>query len=279
MPIAGEHDVPLSPRTRRRVLTAGAIAVGLFVLSLVAHAHADTPLTIAGTPGPMAVVLNHAAQLAKAQGLDVKVIQFSAWVTPNVAVSEGSVEANLFQHKPFLAVAIKARHFNLVAVAPAVVMPMGLFSHKLKSLDELKDGDQVAVANDPVNRARGLQLYAKAGLITLTPGVGDAASLKDITSNPKHLHFIELPAPQLARALDDVKVAQVSYTFLIASGGDPKTVLVEDGAHNLHYALQFVSRPQDATDPKLLKFIKIFQSDDERAYIEKTFGGAIAPAW
>jgi D-methionine transport system substrate-binding protein len=279
MPTAGDHHVPLSPRTRRRALTAGLIALGLFVLALVAHAHAETPLTIAGTPGPMAEVLNHAADLAKKQGLDVKVIQFSDWVTPNVAVSEGSVEANLYQHKPFLAAAIKARHFNLVAVAPAVILPMGLFSHKIKTLTDLKDGDQVAVANDPVNRARGLQLYAKAGLITLTPGVGDAASLKDVTSNPRHLQFIELPAPQLARALDDVKVAQVSYTFLIASGGDPRSVLIEDGANNPHYALQFVSRPQDATDPKLLRFIRIFQSDDERAFILKSFGGAITPGW
>jgi D-methionine transport system substrate-binding protein len=279
MSTLGEHHIVPHPRSRRRMVVAGLIALGLFVLGLVAHARADTPLTIAGTPGPMAEVLQHAAGLAKAQGLDVKVIVFSDWVTPNVAVSEGSVEANLYEHKPFLDAAIKARHFNLVPVAPAVILPMGLFSHKIKSLNDLRDGDQVAVANDPVNRARGLQLYAKAGLITLTPGAGDAATLKDITSNPKHLVFVELPAPQLARALDDVKVAQVSYTFLIASGGDPKTVLIEDGAHNQHYALQFVARPQDAADPKLLKFIKIFQSDDERAFILKRYGDAIAPAW
>jgi len=227
----------------------------------------------------MAEVLQHAADLAQKQGLKVKVLIFSDWVTPNVAVNEGSVEANLYQHKPFLAVAIKQRGFNLVPVAPAVVMPMGLFSHKITNLNQLRDGDQVAVANDPVNRARGLQLYAKAGLITLKPGVGDAATVNDITANPKHLNFIELPAPQLVRALDDVRVAQVSYTFLIASGGNPKSVLIADGANNPHYAIQFVTRPQDATDPKLLEFIRIFQSPDERAFILKRYGGAIAPAW
>jgi D-methionine transport system substrate-binding protein len=266
-------------RLGRRLRLAGCVALGLFILGAFATAHADTTLTIAGTPGPMAEVLQHAADLAQQQGLRVKVLIFSDWVTPNVAVNEGSVEANLYEHKPFLAVAIKQRHFDLVPVAPAVVMPMGLFSHKITNLNQLKDGDQVAVANDPVNRARGLQLYAKAGLITLKPGVGDTATVKDITANPRHLQFIELPAPQLARALDDVRVAQVSFTFLIASGGDPKSVLIEDGANDPHYAIQFVSRPQDAKDPKLLEFIKIFQSPDERAFILKRYGGAIAPAW
>jgi D-methionine transport system substrate-binding protein len=279
MPRPGEHEIEPHPRSAWRAFVAGCIAVGLLLLGLVVQAHAETPLTIAGTPGPMAEVLQHAADLAAKQGLTVKVIIFSDWVTPNVAVNEGSVEANLYEHKPFLAVAIKQRGFNLVPVAPAVIMPMGLFSHKIKNLDQLRDGDQVAVANDPVNRARGLQLFAKAGLITLKPGVGDAATLNDITANPKHLQFIELPAPQLARALDDVKVAQVSYTFLIASGNDPKSVLIEDGADNQHYAIQFVSRPQDATDPKLLKFIQIFRSPDERAFIVKKYGDAIAPAW
>jgi D-methionine transport system substrate-binding protein len=275
----GEYALTMPRRGRRRAVAAVLVALGLFLLGLVAHARADEVLRIAGTPGPMAEVLRHAADLAAKQGLKVQVVQFSDWVTPNVAVNEGSVEANLYEHKPFLNAAIKARHFNLVPVASAVVMPMGLFSHKLKSLDQLQNGDQVAIANDPVNRARGLQLFETARLITLTPGIGDAATVKNVTSNPKHLRFIELEAPQLARALDDVKVAQVSYTFLIASGGDPNSALIEDGAGNQHYALFFVSRPQDAQDPKLLKFIQIFRSDDERAFILKRYAGAISPAW
>lgn len=158
-------------------------------------------------------------------------------------------------------------------------MPVGLFSHKIKSLADLRDGATVAVANDPVNRARGLQLFAKAALITLRPGVGDAATLHDITANPKHLHFVELPAPQLVRALDDVTVAQVSYSFFLASGGDPKAALISDGIGNKHYAIQFVARPQDATEPKLLKFIAIFKSNDERAFLAKKYGTAVMPAW
>ena len=279
MAASGDYQAEFSPRAGRRMLMAACMALGLCLTGLAATARAAAPLTIACTPGPLADVLRHAADLADKQGLPVKVIIFSDWVTPNVAVNEGSVLANLYEHKPFLNAAIKARHFDLVPVAPALILPVGLFSHKITNLDQLKDGDRVAVADDPVNRARGLQLYAKAGLITLTPGVGDGATLKDITANPKHLRFIELPAPQLARALDDVTVAQVSYTFLIASGGDPKTALIADGAHAQHYALQFVARPENAKNPELLAFIKIFQSDDERAFILKRYDGAIAPAW
>ncbi|MCB8875155.1 MetQ/NlpA family ABC transporter substrate-binding protein [Acidisoma silvae] len=279
MAASGEFEIETQPGLARRMLVAGAIAVALCVVGLIASANAAEPLTIAATPGPMADVVQHAADLAKKQGLPVKVIVFSDWVTPNVAVNEGSVEANFYEHKPFLAVAVKARGFKLVAVAPGVIMPVGLFSHKVKSLADVKDGAQVAVANDPVNRARGLQLFAKAGLITLKPGVGDAATVHDITANPKHLHFIELPAPQLVRALDDVTVAQVSYSFFLASGGDPKTALISDSTGNKHYAIQFVARPQDATDPKLLEFIKIFQSDDERAYLTQKYGTAVMPAW
>jgi D-methionine transport system substrate-binding protein len=279
MSASGDYDVDTHPGLGRRMLVAAGIALALLLIGLVATARADEPLTIAATPGPMADVLQHAAGLAERQDLPVKVIVFSDWVTPNVAVNEGSVEVNFYEHKPFLAAAIKARGFNLVPVAPGVVMPVGLFSHKIKSFNDVRDGDTVAVANDPVNRARGLQLFAKAGLITLKPGVGDAATLHDITANPKHLQFVELPAPQLVRALDDVRLAQVSYSFLIASGGDPNSALISDGTGNKHYAIQFVARPQDANDPKLLKFIKIFQSDDERAFLEKTYGNAVLPAW
>jgi D-methionine transport system substrate-binding protein len=155
MSTPGEHEIEPHPRGAWRAFVAACVAAGLLLLGLIVGAYAATPLTIAGTPGPMAEVLQHAADLAAKQGLTVKVIIFSDWITPNVAVNEGSVEANLYQHKPFLAVAIKQRGFNLVPVAPAVVMPMGLFSHTITNLNQLRDGDQVAVANDPVNRARG----------------------------------------------------------------------------------------------------------------------------
>lgn len=263
--------------TRRHMLPALCAATLLAGAPLAAKAEA--PLKIAATPGPLSDIVQHAADLAAKQGLPVKIVVFSDWVTPNSAAADGDVDANFYEHKPFLAVANQNRHFGLVAVAPGLIMPMGLFSHKITSLADLPDGSTVAVANDPVNRGRGLELYEKAGLITLKPGAGDLVTVADITSNPKHLKFVELEAPQLVRALDDVEVAQVSFTFLLASGGDPKTALITDGAKNPHYAIQFVARPQEATDPRLLKFISIFQSDDEKNYILTKYHGYFTPAW
>jgi len=258
-----------------RLAVAGA--AGLLALSHAALA--DAPLTIGVTPGPMDKIVQHAADLAAAKGLPVKVVVFNDWITPNVAAADGDIDANFYEHKPFLAVANSTRHFGLVAVAPGLIMPMGLFSHKLKNLADIPDGAQVAVANDRINRGRGLQLYQKAGLITLKPGVGDFATVADITANPKHLHFVELEAPQLVRALDDVEVAQVSFTFFLASGGDPASALITDGAKNPHYAIQFVARPSEATDPRLQKFISVFQSPDEKNFILTTYKGYFTPAW
>ena len=240
---------------------------------------AAPPLKIAVTPGPMEQIVQHAADLASAQGLPVQVVIFNDWITPNVATADGDVDVNFFQHKPYLAVANKSRHYGLVAVAPGVIMPMGLFSHKIKSLADIPNGAQVGVANDPINRGRGLELFAEAGLITLKPGIGDFATVGDITSNPKNLHFVELDAPQLVRALDDVEVAQVSFTFLLASGGDPASALITDGAKNPHYAIQFVTRPNEANDPRLQKFLSVFHSPDEKGYILTTYKGYFAPAW
>jgi len=227
----------------------------------------------------MTDTVQFAVDLAKKQGLDVKVIEFSDWVMPNQAVADGDADANFFQHIPFLNIANQARGFNLVPVAPAVVMPMALFSHKITKLDEVADGSRVAIANDPVNGGRGLLLFQKAGLIKLRDGVGDVATPADIVENPRHLRFIALEAPQLARALDDVAIAQVSITYLVASGGDPRTALITDGAGDLHYAINFVARADHRDDPRLVKFISIFRSPEERAYIQSHFGGAISPAW
>jgi D-methionine transport system substrate-binding protein len=269
---------PSRPNTRAglsRLLLAGLLAAGL----ASAPACADAPLKIAVTPGPMDLIVQHAADLAAAKGEPVQVVVFNDWITPNVAVADGDVDANFYQHKPFLAVANSTRHFGLVAVAPGLIMPMGLFSHKIKNLADIPDGAQVAVANDPINRGRGLQLFQKAGLITLKPGVGDFATVADITSNPKNLHFVELEAPQLVRSLDDVEVAQVSFTFYLASGGDPHDALITDGAKNPHYAIQFVTRPAEANDPRLKNFIAVFQSPDEKQFILTKYKGFFSPAW
>jgi D-methionine transport system substrate-binding protein len=257
---------------RRDFIAAGA------VLPFATQA-AETPLKIGSPAGPFGDILGYAIERAHARGLEVKKIEFSDWITPNEAVAAGDIDANLFQHIPFLNAAIKARGYKLVPIAATTVMPMALFSHKVKSLDQVSSGATVAIANDPVNGARGLQLFQKGGLITLKPEVGDDATVEDITANPRQLRFLQLEAAQLPRALDDVAVAQVSLSYLVMSGGDPATALLTDGAGNAHYALNFVVRDDRRNDPRILRFVEIYRSPEVKAFILERFGTYVSPVW
>ena len=143
----------------------------------------------------------------------------------------------------------------------------------------MPDGATVSIANDPINGARGLRLLQKAGLLKLADGVGDDATVLDIVDNPKNLKIVELEAPQLYRALDDVTLGQVSVAFLFASGGDWRQAMLTDGEGDPHYAINFVTRPENKDNPRLAKFIEIFRSPEEKAFVKDRFQGAIATAW
>ncbi|WP_281401799.1 MetQ/NlpA family ABC transporter substrate-binding protein [Microvirga soli] len=237
------------------------------------------PLKVGTSGGPVAEIMNFAAERARQQGLDVQVVEFSDWVTPNEALANGDIDTNLFQHIPFLNAAIKGRGYKLAPIAPTYVMPVGLFSNKVTRFDQVPDNAVVAIANDPVNGARGLQLLQKAGLITLKPGVGDAATVLDIVSNTKNLRFRELEAAQLPRALDDVTLGQVSISYLLLSGGNPEKALIADGFGDGHYALQFVVRADRKDDPKIAKFIAIYRSPEVKDYIARKYGKFFVPVW
>jgi len=258
---------------KRRSLITGAA-----LLPFAARA-ADAPLKIGSPAGPLGDILAFAIQRARAQGVEAKSIEFTDWILPNEALAAGEIDVNLFQHIPFLKAAIRARGYKLVPIAATVVLPMALFSHKVKALDQVSPGSTVAIANDPVNGARGLQLFEKAGLITLKPEVGDDATVDDITANPKRLRFLQLEAAQLPRALDDVAVAQVSLSYLVMSGGDPDSALLTDGGGNPHYALNFVVRADRKDDPRILRFVDIYRSPEVKAFVLEHYGTYITPVW
>ena len=261
--------------TRRALIGLGAALLA----AAASPALAEEPLRIGATAGPVGRTLAFAADLARKQGQNVEIVEFTDWVTPNEAVADGDIDANLFQHVPYLQAAIKARGYRLVPVEGAIVLPVGLFSKTVKALDQVPAGAAVAIANDPVNAARGLRLLQAAGLLTLKPGIGDEASVSDIVENPKRLRILELDAAQLPRALDDVALAQVSFTYLIASGGDPKTSLITDGAGDRRYTLSFVARPDNRDDPRLTAFIRTYRSPEVKAFIEQSYQGYLEPAW
>jgi D-methionine transport system substrate-binding protein len=239
----------------------------------------EPPLKIDSPAGPFGDILGFAVQEAQKRGLNVKKIEFTDWITPNEALAAGEIDANLFQHIPFLNAAIKARGYKLVPIAPTTVMGMALFSHKVTSFDQVKDSATVAIANDPVKGARGLQLFQKAGLITLKPEVSDDATVEDIVANPRRLRFLQLEAAQLPRALDDVAVAQVSISYLMISGGDPASALLTDGQGDPHYALNFVVREDRKDDPRILRFVDIYRSPAVKQFNVQHYGKYIRPVW
>jgi D-methionine transport system substrate-binding protein len=262
---------------RRRLLAAAASL--LFALGQLPPAAAAEPLRVGTSSGPIADIIQFAAGRAKEQGLDVKIVEFSDWVTPNEALQSGDIDANLFQHAPFLNNAIATRGYTFTPIAPTYVLPVGLYSKKIAKISDVHAGSTVAVANDPVNEARGLLLFEKAGLIKLREGAGEKANVRDIVENSKKLKFLEIEAPQLPRVLDDVELAQVSISYLIASGGDPESLLIADGFGDPRYALQFVARTDKKDDPRLLRFVSIYRSQEVKDYINKKYGRFFVPVW
>lgn len=239
---------------------------------------ADAPLRVGSMSGPYAEIMEFVAGLSARQGLPIKVIEFTDYTVPNVALAGGDIDVSNFQTIPYLEAAIKARHYDIVALEPSIITPLGLYSKKIQSLDALKTGDTLAIANDPANGGRGLLLLQKAGLITLTPGVTTTATVLDIAQNPKHLKFRELDAAQIPRSLDDVTAAAVNMNYAIPAGIDPKTALVREGTDTL-YALVWTSLRKDKDDPRIRKLIGLYRSPEVKAYLLEHFNGSIIPAW
>ncbi|MCC8402250.1 MetQ/NlpA family ABC transporter substrate-binding protein [Paraburkholderia sp. MMS20-SJTN17] len=261
--------------------TIRVILLAFAVTATSAFAADTETLKIGTATSPQIDALKIAAQEAKQQGLDVKIIEFTDWNTPNAALANKDIDVNYFQHIPFLENAKKQGGYNFVAIAPGTIMKIGLYSKKVKRFEDLKDGATVAIANDPVNGGRGLLLLQRAGLIKLKPGVDYRATTLDIIDNPKHLKIVALEASQLARSLDDVDLAQGYPSFIkLAGTTDPNSALLFDGLENKNFAIQWVVRPESVNDPRIRKFISIYQhSPAVRAALDKAFGDLYAVAW
>jgi D-methionine transport system substrate-binding protein len=248
-----------------------ASVVGMLAMSAATIA---APLKVGVTPGALADSVNVAASEAKKQGLDVQVIEFSDWVTPNLALASKDLDANYFQHQAFLDNAVKERGYAFKVVGVGVLSNIGLYSKRITRLEELKQGATVAVASDPVNQGRGLLLLQKAGILKLKPGVGARGSLADVVDNPRKVKLLEVEGPQLVRAIDDVDLAQGYPAHLVAAGIlDPGKALALSGVDDVYFAIRFVAREDNAADPRLQRFVRIYQESPlVRAQLKKSHG-------
>lgn len=258
-----------------------AVIIGLVVWNQQQKSASDE--LVIGISPSFAKPLQVAANEAKQQGLNVKLVEFSDWNTPNITLNHGDIDANFFQHQPFLDNAKKETDFKIKAFAKGAATHVGLYSKKIKSFDELKDNAKVVVPNDPVNQGRALLLLQQAQLISLKDPENYLSSLKDIATNPKNLQFVEVEGPQTARAIDDVDLAFGYPHYLrLAKTADPEQALLFDSNADTRYAILFAVRDdyQDKND-KLKKFVEIYQNSAKvKQALDADFGAKLwFPGW
>ncbi|MET3986225.1 MetQ/NlpA family ABC transporter substrate-binding protein [Streptomyces sp. PvR034] len=238
------------------------------------------PLVIAASPSPHADILNFVKdKLAAKDGLKIEVKEFTDYVLPNTATEQGQVDANFFQHKPYLDDFNKKNNTHIVPVVTVHLEPLGLYSKKVKSLADIKAGQTVAVPNDPTNEGRALQLLAANKLITLKDGVGTTAKLADITDK-KGLEFKELEAATVPRALNDVDAAIINGNYAIEAKLVPaKDALVLEKAEGNPYANLLAVKDGKQSDPRIQKLAKLLNSDEVKKFIEEKYQGSVIPAF
>ncbi|MCS0636215.1 MetQ/NlpA family ABC transporter substrate-binding protein [Streptomyces sp. LP05-1] len=275
-------------------LTAAAAATAALALGLTAcgtasdpaaksggKADESKPLVVAASPTPHADILNFVKDnLAEKAGLKLEVKEFTDYVLPNTATQQGQVDANYFQHKPYLDDFNKKNNTTIVPVVNVHLEPLGLYSRKLKDLKELKAGQTVAVPNDTTNEGRALKLLADNGLITLKPGVGAGGKLSDITDK-KGLEFKELEAATVPRALNDVDAAVVNGNYAIEAKLSPaKDALAIEKPEGNPYANFLAVKKGNEQDPRVQKLAKLLNSPEVKKYIEDHYkDGSIIPAF
>ncbi|MFI9771021.1 MetQ/NlpA family ABC transporter substrate-binding protein [Streptomyces sp. NPDC052415] len=262
------------------VLAAGALTLGLTACgSSDSDSSSDTsgPLVVAASPVPHAEILTYVKDnLAKDAGLDLEVREFTDYVTPNTATEDGSVDANYFQNQPYLDDFNKKNGTHIVPVVTVHLEPLGLYSSKVKSADDLKSGATIAVPNDSVNEARALKLLDANGIITLKDGVGNEATPADIVKNPKKLTFKELEAAQTPRSLNDVDAAVINGNYAIEADLKPaEDALVLESADDNPYGNFLAVKEGGEDDPRVKKLAKLLTSPEVKKFIEDKYAGSV----
>ncbi|MBC8648737.1 ABC transporter substrate-binding protein [Pseudomonas sp. MTM4] len=242
-------------------------------------AQAADELNVAATAVPHAEILEFIKPQLAEQGVDLKVKVFTDYVQPNIQVAEKRLDANFFQHQPYLDEFNKGKGTELVSVAGVHIEPFGAYSSKLKSLDELPKDANVVIPNDATNGGRALLLLAKAGVITLEEGAGITATPKDIAENPKNIKVRELEAATLPRVLTQVDLALINTNYALEAKLNPtEDALIIEGSDS-PYVNILVARPDNKDSPAMQKLAAALHSEEVRKFIEEKYQGAVVPAF
>ncbi|RZD73597.1 MetQ/NlpA family ABC transporter substrate-binding protein [Streptomyces albidoflavus] len=273
---------------RKTLLTAaaGALTLGLTLTACGSGSGPDDasgaegPLVVGATPTPAGEILEYVRKnLAKDAGLDLDVKEFTDYVLPNTALQEGTLDANLYQHKPYLDEFNQSKGTELVALDEIYLPPTGVYSEKVKDIADLRKGATVAVPNDVTNEGRALNLLAEEGLIELKKGAGADASPSDIAKNPKNITIKELDPAQLPRSLSDVDAAAINNNFALDAGLSPRedAILLEKAKDNPYNNVLAVKKGNE-NDPRVKKLAELLTSPEVKKFIEDTYKGSVIPA-
>ena len=248
--------------------------------SSAAEATGDKVITVGASPSPHAEILEAAKEALKAEGYELKVVEYTDYVQPNLALESKSLDANYFQHLPYLENFNKERGTKLVSAAAIHYEPFGIYAGKSKDLKNLPEGAKIAVPNDVTNEARALLLLADQGLITLKDNTDINATKQDLVENPHKIEIVEVEAAQVPRSLQDVDFGVVNGNFAIASGLNVADALATEAADSVAaktYANIIAVREGDEKNEKTQALVKALTTAEIKQFIENKYQGAVVP--
>ncbi|AHM57548.1 ABC-type metal ion transport system, periplasmic component (plasmid) [Peptoclostridium acidaminophilum DSM 3953] len=266
------------------LLLTGALLVGCSPKqeadkSALADSAETKTIVVGATPLPHSELLEFIKPQLEKEGITLEITEFTDYNTPNLALADGALDANFFQHVPYMEEFAAKNNLEIVSAGKVHVEPMGVYSKKIASADEIANGAKVAVPNDPTNEGRALLLLQSNGLIKLKDAAALDQTPKDIVENPKNLEFTELEAAQLPRVLDDVDFAVINTNYALEGGLNPvKDALFAEGEDS-PYANIVTVRKGDEKRPEIVKLIEVLNSPEVKQFIEEKYEGSIIPAF
>lgn len=236
-------------------------------------------LKVGATAVPHAEILNKIKHSLEKDGVKLEIIEFSDYVKPNLALNDKEIDANFFQHEPYLDSFVKDRGLPLVSAGKIHIEPMGVYSKTVKDIKNVPDGAKIAIPNDPSNGGRALALLEKANLLKLKDGVGVNATANDIVDNPKNLQIIEIEAALLPRSMDDSDLSVINSNFAMEAKLNPVKDSLFTESKESPYSNIVAIRKGDENRPEIQKLMKALQSEEAKKFIEETYKGAVVPAF
>ncbi|HEY4316965.1 MAG TPA: MetQ/NlpA family ABC transporter substrate-binding protein [Herbaspirillum sp.] len=271
------HRTHASMKTAAGLFLAAALAA-LSIIPAPALAQ-DKVFKIGATGGPHAEILEQVRKIAAKDGLKLKIVEFNDYIQPNAALAAGDLDANSYQHQPYLDAQVKDRGYKFASVATTVTFPMGVYSKKIKALKDLKNGARIGVPNDPTNGGRALLLLQAQGLFKLKADAGLKATPLDIVDNPRKLRIVEIDAAQLPRSLDDLDAAAINGNYAEAAGLDPTRDAIAMEPAKGPYVNVIAVRAADRNQPWVAKLVKAYHSPEVKQFIADKYKAAVIASW